>query len=113
MHNEDDAEETIDFVFDCSNAEPTVSEAKATYAQIKAYVLEHAGIKVSSLYIAQVKRKYGLEIGKAYNKPENNKNHVPVCPKEKEIEIMNALKAYKMLDEHIEYVEGGRDSGEE
>lgn len=62
--------------------------------------------KVSSLYIAQIKRKYGIDVGIAYNKPEQNKNHVPVCPREKELAILDALKAaFRMLTEDTEYME--------
>ena len=60
-------------------------------------------MNVSSLYIAQVKRKYGLDVGKAYNKPAKNKNHVSVCPVEKEVLILDALKHFRMLDEDVEY----------
>lgn len=98
-------DEEIAFVLDCGEVQVTVAEAKATYAEIRAYVLEHTGMKVSSLYIAQVKRKYGIDIGKAYNKPEENKNRVPTCPKEKELAIMDALKAFRMLAEDTEYME--------
>lgn len=98
-------DEEIAFVLDCSEVRVTVAEAKATYSEIWAYVLEHTGMKVSSLYIAQVKRKYGIDIGKAYNKPEKNKNRVPVCPKDKELAIMDALKAFRMLTEDTEYME--------
>ena len=101
----DKPDEEISFMLDCSEVQVTVAEAKATYAEIRAYVLEHTGMKVSSLYIAQIKRKYGIDVGKAYNKPENNKNHVPVCPKEKELAIMDALKAFRMLTEDTEYME--------
>ncbi len=98
-------DEEIAFVLDCSEVRVTAAEAKATYAEIRAYVLEHAGMKVSSLYIAQIKRKYGIDIGIAYNKPDKNKNHVPICPKEKELAIMDALKAFRMLTEDTEYME--------
>ena len=98
-------DEEIAFVLDCSKVQVTVAEAKATYAEIRAYVLEHTGMKVSSLYIAQIKRKYGIDVGIAYNKPEQNKNHVPVCPVEKELAIMDALKAFRMLTEDTEYME--------
>ena len=50
-------------------------------------------------------RKYGIDIGIAYNKPEKNKNRVPVCPKEKELAIMDALKAFRMLTEDTEFME--------
>lgn len=56
-------DEEIAFVLDCNEVRVTVAEAKATYAEIRAYVLEHTGMKVSSLYIAQIKRKYGIDIG--------------------------------------------------
>lgn len=98
-------DEEIAFVLDCNEVRVTVAEAKATYAEIRAYVLEHTGMKVSSLYIAQIKRKYGIDIGIAYNKPEKNKNRVPICPKEKELAIMDALKAFRMLTEDTEYME--------
>lgn len=102
---EDEPDDEIAFVLDCSEVQVTVAEAKATYAEIRAYVLEHTGMKVSSLYIAQIKRKYGIDVGIAYNKPEQNKNHVPVCPVEKELAIMDALKAFRMLTEDTEYME--------
>lgn len=98
-------DEEIAFVLDCSEVRVTVAEAKATYAEIRKYVLKHTGMKVSSLYIAQIKRKYGIDIGTAYNKPEKNKNRVPVCPKNKELAIMDALKAFRMLTEDTEYME--------
>lgn len=102
---EDEPDDEIAYVLDCSEVQVTVAEAKATYAEIRAYVLEHTGMKVSSLYIAQIKRKYGIDVGIAYNKPEQNKNHVPVCPVEKELAIMDALKAFRMLTEDTEYME--------
>ena len=108
---EDEPDDEIAFVLDCSEVQVTVAEAKATYAEIRAYVLEHTGMKVSSLYIAQIKRKYGIDVGIAYNKPEQNKNHVPVCPVEKELAIMDALKAFRMLTEDTEYMEAALNAG--
>lgn len=105
MGAEGEPDDEIAFVLDCSKVQVTVAEAKATYAEIRAYVLEHTGMKVSSLYIAQIKRKYGIDVGIAYNKPEQNKNHVPICPVEKELAIMDALKAFRMLTEDTEYME--------
>lgn len=99
----DEPDEVVTFEVDCTEHRVTVSEAKATYAEIRAYVKEKHGRNVSSLYIAQVKRKYGLDVGKAYNKPAKNKNHVPVCPVEKEVLILDALKYFRMLDEDVEY----------
>ena len=75
----------------------TPAEAKATYDMIKKYVLENYKTKVSSLYIAQIKRKYGLETGESYNKPKCEKPKVPKCPADKERMIVAALKYYKML----------------
>lgn len=62
-------------------------------------------MKVSSLYIAQIKRKYGIDVGEAYNKPADPKKHVPKCPKEKELAIMGVFKAFRMLEEETEYME--------
>lgn len=98
-------DETVAFVLDCRKLPVTVPEAKATYAEIKAYVLEKTGLKVSSLYIAQIKRKYGIEMGENYNKPEDPKARVPKCPKEKELAILDALKNFRMVPETAEYEE--------
>ena len=70
----------------------------ATYPQIKAYVLEHTGLKVSSLYISQVKRKCGLEVGKNYNLPKSeDARQAPTCPPEKENAIREALQYFGMI----------------
>ncbi len=69
----------------------------ATYEQIKAYVLEKYGLKVSSLYISQVKRKCGLDVGQNYNLPKKEDTKVPQCPPEKEAAIIEALKHFQML----------------
>lgn len=103
--DEDDPDEMVVFTLDCSRLPVTAAESKATYAEIKSHVLRIHGLKVSSLYIAQVKRKYGIEMGTAYNKPEKNKNHIPRCPKEKELAILDALKTYRMIPESTEYFE--------
>ncbi|MFR7973709.1 MAG: recombinase family protein [Lacrimispora saccharolytica] len=105
IHAEDDPDEIITFVLDCSNIQVTVAEAKATYAEIKAYVLENTGMKVSTLYIAQIKRKYGIDMGVAYNKPTEHKSRIPICPVAKEMAILDALKAFRMLAEDTEYKE--------
>ena len=70
---------------------------KATYEQIKDYVLQQTGMKVSSLYISQVKQKCGLEVGDSYNKPKSENAKVPQCPPEKEKAIMDALKHFGMI----------------
>ena len=68
-----------------------------TYEQIKAYVLKHTGLKVSSLYISQVKRKCGLDVGQNYNLSKKENAKVPKCPPEKEAAIMEALKYFRMI----------------
>ena len=70
---------------------------QATYPQIKDYVLEQNGLKVSSLYISQVKRKCGLDVGESYNKPKSEDASVPQCPPEKEEAIMNALRHFGVI----------------
>ena len=74
----------------------TAAESKATYDEIKAYVQEKYGLKVSSLYISQVKRKCGLDVGQNYNLSKKEDAKVPHCPPEKEAAIMKALKYFRM-----------------
>ena len=69
----------------------------ATYPQIKEYVLEHTGLKVSNLYISQIKRKCGLEVGKNYNLPKAEDSRQPQCPPEKEKAIREAFKYFGMI----------------
>ena len=75
----------------------TAAESKATYQEIKDYVLENFGLKVSTLYISQVKRKLGIEVGESYNNAKSNNSRVPNCPKEKEDAIVAALKHFGMI----------------
>ena len=75
----------------------TSAESKATYDEIKAYVLEKHGLKVSSLYISQVKRTCGLDVGQNYNLSKKEDAKVPQCPLEKEAAIMDALKHFQMI----------------
>ena len=75
----------------------TSAESKATYDEIKAYVLEKHGLKVSSLYISQVKRKCGLDVGQNYNLSKKEDAKVSQCPPEKEAAIMDALKHFQMI----------------
>lgn len=72
-------------------------KGSATYAEIKAWVLEHYEFQVSSLYVAQIKRKCGLEVGENYNKAKSDDGRVPVCPKEKEDAIMEAFRYFRMI----------------
>lgn len=117
------SEDTLSFVLDCSEIDVKLPDKgtiimkeqsdgsqkvivkKGTYQAIKAYILDNYGVKVPTLYIAQTKRKYGLDIGKAYNKPEKNKNRVPKCTKEKELLIMEAFKYFDMMEQNVEYRE--------
>ena len=69
----------------------------ATYPQIKEYVLEHTGLKVSNLYISQIKRKCGIEVGKNYNLPKSEDSRQPLCPPEKEKAIREAFKYFGMI----------------
>ena len=76
----------------------TSAESKATYEEIKKYVAEHnEGMKVSNLYIAQVKAKYGIIERENYNKPKSDDTRQPKCPKEKEDAIVEALEFFKMI----------------
>lgn len=91
------ADEVITYTLDTSEVGITSAEAKATYAELKKYILDRYGAKVSSLYIAQIKRKYGIDMGENYNKPDDPNKRVPKCPKAKEEMIVEALKHFKML----------------
>ena len=75
----------------------TAAESKATYNEIREYVWEHHQLKVSNLYIAQVKEKCGIKKRENYNKPKSNYNRQPRCPSEKETAIRDALKFYKII----------------
>ena len=87
----------IDVELDLDELDATSAETKATYQEIKEYVLKHRGFNVSSLYIAQVKRKLGLEVGESYNKPKSLRTKTPVCPPNKESAIIDALKHFDMI----------------
>lgn len=75
----------------------TKAESKATYEEIKEYVLEHSGLKVSSLYIAQVKEKCGIIERVNYNLPKSENSRQPKCPLEKEVAIREALEYFQMI----------------
>ena len=76
----------------------TAAESKATYEEIKKYVAEHNdGMKVSNLYIAQVKAKHGIIERENYNLPKSEEARQPKCPKEKEEAIVWALKYFQMI----------------
>lgn len=91
------AKQHIEIDLSMDELDLTAAESKATYDEIKAYVLEKHGLKVSSLYISQVKRKCGLDVGQNYNLSKKEDAKVPQCPPEKEAAIMEALKYFQML----------------
>ena len=75
----------------------TAAESKATYEEIKSYVLEHTGLKVSNLYIAQIKQKCGIIERVNYNLPKSENSRQPKCPPEKEVAIREALEHFRMI----------------
>ena len=91
------AKQHIEIDLSMDELDLTAAESKATYDEIKAYVLEKHGLKVSSLYISQIKRKCGLDVGQNYNLSKKEDAKVPQCPPEKEAAIMEALKYFQML----------------
>ena len=90
-------DDTIEIDLDLDELDATSAELKATYQEIKDYVLKEFGLKVSNLYISQVKRKCGIEVGENYNLPKSENARVPQCPKEKEEAIKAALKYFAMI----------------
>ena len=90
-------DDTIEIDLDLDELDATSAETKATYQEIKDYVLKEFGLKVSNLYISQIKRKCGIEVGENYNLPKTENPKVPQCPKEKEDAIKAALKYYAMI----------------
>ena len=91
------AKQHIEIDLSMDELDLTAAESKATYDEIKAYVLEKYGLKVSSLYISQVKRKCGLDVGQNYNLPKKEDAKVPQCPPKKEAAIVEALKHFHMI----------------
>ena len=90
-------DDTIEIDLDLDELDATSAELKATYQEIKDYVLKEFGLKVSSLYISQIKSKCGIEVGENYNLPKTENPKVPQCPKEKEDAIKAALKYFAMI----------------
>mgnify|MGYP006945442358 FL=1 len=87
----------IDVELERDELDLTVAESRATYEEIKDYVLKHSGLKVSSLYIAQVKQKYGLIERENYNKLRTEDVKQPKCPVEKEKAIREAFRHFQMI----------------
>ena len=93
-----EAKHHVNVRLDMDELDITSAESKATYEEIKSYVAEHNdGMKVSNLYIAQIKQKHGIIERENYNKPKSEKGGQSECPKEKEIAIEEALKYFQMI----------------
>ncbi|HGA2936388.1 TPA: 23S rRNA (uracil(1939)-C(5))-methyltransferase RlmD [Streptococcus agalactiae] len=92
-----DVDKHIDVEIKLDELDLTSAESKATYAQIKEYILEKFDLKVSTLYIAQIKKKCGIVLREHYNKSKKEKQVIPQCTPEKEEAIMDALKHFKMI----------------
>ena len=90
-------DDVIEVEIELDELDLTSAESKATYAEIKDYVLKEHGLKVSSLYISQVKRKCGIIERENYNKPKSEDAKQPQCPKDKEKEIKDALEHFGMV----------------
>ena len=83
---------------DLCSARTEAERRQATYEEIRKYVAEHnEGMKVSNLYIAQVKAKYGIIERENYNKAKSDDARQPQCPKEKEEAIADALRYFQMI----------------
>lgn len=91
------ANDYIEVELELDELDVTSAESKATYAEIKDYVLKEHGLKVSNLYISQVKRKCGIEVGENYNLPKSEDSRQPQCPVEKEKAIRDALEYFGMV----------------
>ena len=93
-----EAKHHVNVRLDMDEMDLTAAESKATYEEIKKYVAEYNdGMKVSNLYIAQIKQKHGIIERENYNKPKSEKGGQPECPKEKEMAIEEALKYFQMI----------------
>ena len=92
-----DVDKHIDVEIKLDELDLTSAESKATYAQIKEYILEKFNLKVSTLYIAQIKKKCGIVLREHYNKSKKEKQVIPQCTPEKEDAIMDALRHFKMI----------------
>ena len=91
------ADDYVEVELELDELDVTSAETKATYKEIQEYVLKEHGLKVSNLYISQVKRKCGIEVGETYNLPKSEDSRQPQCPVEKEKAIRDALEHFGML----------------
>lgn len=90
-------DDVIEVEIELDELDLTSAESKATYKEIQEYVLKEHGLKVSNLYISQVKRKCGIEVGENYNLPKSEDSRQPQCPVEKEKAIRDALEHFGMV----------------
>ena len=90
-------DDVIEVEIELDELDLTSAESKATYKEIQEYVLKVHGLKVSNLYISQVKRKCGIEVGENYNLPKSENSRQPQCPAEKEKAIRDALEHFGMV----------------
>lgn len=91
------ADDYVEAELELDELDLTSAESKVTYAEIKDYVMKEHGMKVSNLYISQVKRKCGIEVGENYNLPKSEGSRQPQCPEEKEKAIRDALEYFGMV----------------
>lgn len=91
------ADDYIEVELELDELDLTTAESKAKYKEIQEYVLEEHGLKVSNLYISQVKRKCGIEVGENFNLPKSEDSRQPQCPEEKEKAIKDALEHLEMV----------------
>ena len=91
------ADDYVEVELELDELDVTSAESKATYKEIQEYVLKEHGLKVSNLYISQVKRKCGIEVGENYNLPKTEDSRQPQCPAEKEKAIRDALEHFGMV----------------
>ena len=90
-------DDVIEVEIELDELDLTSAESKATYQKIKDYVLKEHGLKVSNLYISQVKRKCGIEVGENYNLQKSGDRRQPKCPEDKEKAIRDALEHFRMV----------------
>jgi 23S rRNA (uracil1939-C5)-methyltransferase len=90
-------DDVVEVDLDLDELDITSAETKATYNEIKQYVLEQTGLRVTNLYIAQVKQKCGIIERENYNKPKSENSKQPKCTPEKEVAILDALKHFNMI----------------
>ena len=91
------ADNHIEVDLDLDGLDVTSAESKATYNEIQQYVLKETGLMVSNLYIAQIKKKCGIDVGESFNKPKTENAKQPKCPEDKEKAIKDALKHFGMI----------------